>query len=135
MDINQTHYGFGDNVAGNKIVIDKQPDRSISTFKEELIEKIKNFPQSYKIFLSNGDHEMESFAKEIDQAFKSAGWNNTGFMYNLVGFYAPGVTFGVKEVDEPSQLIANLFNSKGFKIIANKYTDIDQFHIIIGPNK
>ncbi|NTV44717.1 MAG: hypothetical protein HGA67_03405 [Candidatus Yonathbacteria bacterium] len=135
MDINQTHYGSGDNVAGNKIIINKQPERSVYLLKDELIEKIKRFPQNYKIFLSNGDHEMESFAKEIDQAFKEAGWTNTGFIYKLVGFYDPGITFGVKEVDKPSQDIANLFHSKGFKVTANKYSDIDQFHIIIGPNK
>lgn len=135
MDINQIHNGSGDNVAGDKIVFYKQPDRTISTIRDSIINKIKEYPQNYKIFLSNGVSEMNAFAKEIDEVFKEAGWTNIGFVYNLAGFYSPGITFGVKEVDDVSQYLADLFHSNGFKVTANKYADIENLHLIIGPNK
>lgn len=135
MDINQFHSGSGDNIAGNKIIINKKPDRTIANIKAELVKEIRKYPQNYKIYLSNGDHEIESLAKEIDQAFKEAGWNVTGFIYNLAGSYAPGITFGVQAVDAVSQYVADLFSANGFIVTGNKYDDIDQFHIIIGPNK
>ena len=134
-DINQVHFGSGDNVAGDKIIINKQSDRTIKLIKNQLVDKLKEYPQKYKIFLSSGDSEMEYLAIEIDQAFQEARWENIGFIYKLARFYPAGITFEVKDVDVVSQTIADMFHRSGLKVRGNKNSNVEQFSIIIGPNK
>ncbi len=135
MAINQTHYGSGDNVAGDKIVVNKPVERSIQSVKIRLIEEIRKHPQNYKIFLSNGDSEMYTLAQEINKAFSEAGWKNVGFVYNLAGFYPSGVTVGVKEPGVVAQFIADTFHSAALKVVYQKVNTAEDLSIYIGPHK
>ena len=108
--------------------------RSISTFRDKLLELIKKHPQSYKIFLSS-ESEADQLAKEIDAVLLEAGWIKNGFIYNLGGFYPDGITFEVKQVDPCTQSIADLFHSNGLKISGNQNPKVEQFTVFIGPNR
>lgn len=116
------------------IINQTPPQRTILPIKNKLIERLKQSPQKYKLNLSNGDNEMEVFAREIDSAFKDAGWTNIGSIYRCVGFYPPGVTFEVHDVNEINQFIADIFSSAGLKVTGNKSPDSKVFGIYIGPN-
>ncbi|PCI20132.1 hypothetical protein COB64_02375 [Candidatus Wolfebacteria bacterium] len=112
----------------------KPSQRTILPIKARLIERLKLSPQEYQLHLSSGDSEIEILAKEIDQAFKEAGWENTGFIYNLASFYPPGITIEVNEVNEINQFIADIFHSLRLTVTANKTHDSKEFRLYIGPN-
>ncbi len=116
------------------IINQKTPQRTISSIRPKLIERLRLSPQGYQIHLSSGDSEMEIFAREIDSVFKEGGWTSMGFTYRLAGFYPSGTTIEVKEVTEINQFIANILHSIGLKIIGNKTPDSKELRIYIGPN-
>lgn len=95
MDINQIHNGIGDNVAGNKIVINEKPERHINDDLRNQI--ISSFPTDAGIDIRYliGDNEVFTFTSEIKSFLEEKGFKINSFLsalYNppLVGqFFDP----------------------------------------------
>jgi len=73
--INQTHYGSGDNVAGNKIVIGNQP-RTLNEDQKKKLISILSGQEKVKIgFISKlFDPEAKNFSENLSEAFEESGW-------------------------------------------------------------
>jgi ATP-dependent protease HslVU (ClpYQ) ATPase subunit len=105
-------------------------------FEKKIIKELKTHPsQNFEIMLMNGDSEANDIANQIKDILEKSGWTIKGFIFNLAGSYKPGIEIAVgKNVSEAEQQIANLFNSAGLKVTANKYDNVKNVKIIVGPN-
>lgn len=135
----QNHIVLSLNQSGGQtahtIINEGMPQRTIRDAREILVSKLKQYPsQNYQIHLSSGDQEIENLAREIDTALKEAGWTQKGFIYRLVGFYPPGITIEIREVNEVFQFLADILQAAGLKVHGNKTPNSQELRIYIGPN-
>lgn len=119
------------------IVNERPSKREISAGNQKrIIDELKKLPpSSFKIWLANGDPEADYISNQIKEVLIQAGWKEKGFVYKLAGSYKEGVEIAISnDLTPEKQLLANLLSTAGLDIRANKYNDIVETTIIVGPN-
>lgn len=133
ISINQT----GGQVA-HTIVNEKPLRRNLGDSQKELIiENLKKYPpESFIIRLASGDPEADHIARQLQEVLKRAGWNESAFAYKLAGSYPAGIEIAVGDnVTAAQQVLADSFATIGkLKVKGNKYNNVFEPTIIIGPN-
>lgn len=144
MEINQNHYGSGDNVAGDKIIISNRKRIISNEQRNKIIKELQK--ENGKIGLVNRlmDSEGYDFAEEVNLLFKEAGWEvvhrNSSFLDDFPGDFTIFTTG--KNLDEKANFIKRVFSENGFSFNFQKIREgsvsgclPDTVYVVVLQNK
>lgn len=135
----------GDIRAGGDIIVGnnntrvnlQEKTRGISAeLAASIKDELRKYPsQTFNIRLMSGDYEADTFAKNLKRVLVESGWRNNQFLYELSGSRAPGLILGVSGQPTDAEIVLlNLLTRGGVGVIGNKYSDIQELTLVIGPN-